>query len=133
MRSRRSSPGRLLGGTKVCPVDESLAKHLWLTWKESQTGPRCRPQPFSRVLTAWKGRSRTYALRVGLLLDHRLWRPRSDYGVCVPMHYLPGAIFRSKDHRSPHSVCSGVLPFAYHGCYLCDPNHSYRLKQGDMT
>jgi hypothetical protein len=45
-----------LGDTKESPVDELLARHLWLTWKEGQAGPRRRPQPFSRVLTAKKVR-----------------------------------------------------------------------------
>src|SRR5215213_6342598 len=45
--------------------------------------------------------SEKFALRVGLLLDQRFrWLSRS-YGICVPMHYLPGALFGSKDHRDP--------------------------------
>src|SRR5215216_1917524 len=36
-----------------CPVEESLARHLWLTYKKKgQAGPRGRPKPFSSVLTA---------------------------------------------------------------------------------
>src|SRR5215204_2865567 len=49
--------------TPRCPADESLARHLWLTWKEGQAGPRRCPQPFSRILTAWKGNSANFALR----------------------------------------------------------------------
>jgi hypothetical protein len=43
------------------------------------------------------------SLWVMLLLDHRLCWLRSGYGVCVPMHYLPGAFFRSKDARDAQS------------------------------
>jgi hypothetical protein len=44
-----------------CPADESLARHPWLTWKEGQAAPRRRPQPSSRILTAWKGDSKNFA------------------------------------------------------------------------
>jgi hypothetical protein len=48
--------------------------------------------------------SKKFALRVDLLQDHRLGRPRGGYGVSVPMHNLPLTIFfRSKDHRRAHS------------------------------
>jgi hypothetical protein len=54
-------------------------------------------------------------LRVELLLDHRLGRLLRGYGVCVTMHYLPGALFRSKDQRSPKSPRGDLLPSAYLG------------------
>jgi hypothetical protein len=38
---------------------------------------------------------------VELLLDHRFGWLSGGYGVRVPMHHLPGAIFWSKDHRNP--------------------------------
>jgi hypothetical protein len=38
-----------------------------------------------------------------LLLDHRSCWLRGGYGVRVPMHYLPGAIFGSKDQSNPQS------------------------------
>jgi hypothetical protein len=53
--------------------------------------------------------------RVGLLLDHRLGRLLRGYWVCVTMHYLLGAHFRSKDHRSPKSPRGDILPSAYLG------------------
>jgi hypothetical protein len=56
MRSRRSGPGRPLGDTKVSGR-RVTPKAPWLTWKEGQAAPRHRPQPFSRILTAWKGNS----------------------------------------------------------------------------
>jgi hypothetical protein len=39
-------------------------------WKEGQAAPRRRPQPFSMILTAWKGHSATFA--VTEFLDVRL-------------------------------------------------------------
>ncbi len=33
----------------------------------------------------------------------------------MPMHYLPGAVLRSKDHRSPKSPRGDVLACAYLG------------------
>src|SRR5215203_2216272 len=41
--------------------------------------------------------------RVALLLDHRLGRLRSGYGVCMSVHDLPGALFGSKDYRDSQS------------------------------
>ncbi len=54
MRSRRCPAPGGRWATPRCPADESLARHLWPTWKEGQAAPRRRPQPFSRILTAWK-------------------------------------------------------------------------------
>ena len=48
----------------------------------------------------FNGVSRKFALRADLLLDHRLGRLGRGYGVRVPMHYLPGPILRSIDHRN---------------------------------
>src|SRR5215217_367742 len=42
-----------------------------------------------------------FALRVDLLLDHRLGCLRDGYGISVSVHYLPGAVFGSEDHRNP--------------------------------
>jgi hypothetical protein len=47
--------------TPRCPADESLARRPWLTWKEGQAAPRRRPQPFSRILIAWKWNSWKFA------------------------------------------------------------------------
>jgi hypothetical protein len=57
MRSRRCSGSGWLWATPGDPTDESLARHLRLTWNEGQAAPRRRPQPPSRILTAWKGYS----------------------------------------------------------------------------
>src|SRR5215208_7919216 len=68
-----------------------------------------------RVLRSWTSVIRDcpkLALRVDLLLDHRLCWPRGGYGVRVPMHYLPGAILWSKDHRNPKSAWSPILTCA---------------------
>ncbi len=46
---------------------------------------------------------------VELFLYHRLCWPRGGYGVCVTMHYLPGAIFRSKGHRDPQIAGGDLL------------------------
>jgi hypothetical protein len=58
MRSRRSSSGWLLGDTKAYGRRVTSKASFWPTWKEGQAAPRRRPQPFSRILTAWKGYSR---------------------------------------------------------------------------
>jgi hypothetical protein len=50
-----------------------------------------------------------FALRVGLLLYHRLSWLRGGYRVCVPMHHLPGAIFGSKGHRNPQIAWGDLL------------------------
>ena len=41
------------------------------TWKEGQAGPRRRPQPFSRILTAWKGNSQKSTYRIVHILNPR--------------------------------------------------------------
>ena len=51
-----------------------------------------------------------FALRVGLLLDHRLGWLRSGYGVCVPMHCLPGILLKPKDRRNPHGNRGDIIP-----------------------
>src|SRR5829696_5756107 len=43
------------------------------------------------------------SLRIELLLDHRLCWLRGGYRVRMPMHNLPPALFRSKDHRNSQS------------------------------
>src|SRR3712207_5624691 len=62
--------------------------------------------------------SRKFALRVGLLLDDRLCCLRSGYRVCMPMHYLPSALFRSKDCRNPQREWVHILPSANLGLQL---------------
>jgi hypothetical protein len=57
MRSRRSGSGRSLGDTKESDRRVTSKAPLGPTWNEGQASPRRRPQPFSRILTAWKGNS----------------------------------------------------------------------------
>jgi hypothetical protein len=56
-------------------------------------------------------------LIVALLLYYCLRMPTGGYGVSVPMHYLPGALFGSKVHRNPQSYWGGILTLANLG--LC--------------
>jgi hypothetical protein len=63
MRSRRcSGPGRLSGDTGMSGRRVTSKAPLGPTWKEGQATPRRRPQPFSRILTAWKWNSANVAL-----------------------------------------------------------------------
>ena len=56
MRSRRClGPGRPSSDTKASGRRVTSKAPLGPTWKEGQAAPRRRPQPFSRILTAWKG------------------------------------------------------------------------------
>jgi hypothetical protein len=66
MRSRRcSGSGRPSGDTGMSGRRVISKTPSGPTWKEGQTAPRRRPQPFSRILTAWKGLySITYAERL---------------------------------------------------------------------
>jgi hypothetical protein len=57
MRSRRSGSGWPLGDTRVFGRRVTSKAPLGPTWKEGQATPRRRPQPSSRILTAWKGNS----------------------------------------------------------------------------
>ena len=55
MRSRRcSGPGRPAGDAKASGRRVTSQGTFGPTWKEGQAAPRRRPQPFSRILTAWK-------------------------------------------------------------------------------
>jgi len=62
MRSRRSGSGRPFGDTKESDRRVTSKAPLGPTWNEGQASPRRRPQPFSRILTAWKVNSRNFAL-----------------------------------------------------------------------
>jgi hypothetical protein len=64
MRSRRSGSGRPLGDTKESDRRVTCKAPLGPTWNEGQASPRRRPQPFSRILTAWKGNSRNSAYSI---------------------------------------------------------------------
>jgi hypothetical protein len=63
--------------------------------------------------SVWNECSQKFALRVGLLLDHRFGWLSGGYGVRVPMHDLPLTVFGSKDHRRAHCVWGDLLPSAY--------------------
>jgi hypothetical protein len=58
------------------------------------------------------------------------------------MHYLPGALLRSKDHRNPQSKWGDILPSANLGLYplylhnvgkLSSDVLRYGLEAGDLT
>ena len=72
--------------------------------------------------------SRRFALRVELLLDHRLCWLSGGYGVCVPMHHLPLTIFGSKDPRDPHVDRGNVLPCVHLGLYPLYPHNVGKLR-----
>jgi hypothetical protein len=92
-----------------------MNKWMYLRMSGSTRGLLTRPHIRSFLsanfaLTAfWEVRSKG----VGLPRDHRFDWPRGGYGVCVTMHDLPGALFRSKDHRNPQIERRDIPPFAY--------------------
>src|ERR687886_1121020 len=47
-----------------------------------------------------------------LRLHYRFYWLGGAYRVCVPMHYLPGTLFGSKDHRNPQIEWLDILPSA---------------------
>jgi hypothetical protein len=64
MRSRRClGPGRPAGETKMSGRRVTRKAPL-ADVERGQAGPRRRPQPFSRILTAWKGYSGKVACRI---------------------------------------------------------------------
>jgi hypothetical protein len=64
MRSRRClGPGRPAGETKMSGRRVTRKAPL-ADVERGQAGPRRRPQPFSRILTAWKGYSRKCTIRI---------------------------------------------------------------------
>jgi hypothetical protein len=71
MRSRRSSSGWLLGDTKAYGRRVTSKASFWPAWKEGQAAPRRRPQPFCRILTAWKGFSQKLDFRLTAFLEGR--------------------------------------------------------------
>src|SRR5947209_14593056 len=72
--------------------------------------------------------SPTFALRIGLLLDHRLCRSTGSYRVCVPVQDLSIALFGSKDHRNLQSDWGDILTSADLG--LCPLYPHYVGKIG---
>src|SRR3712207_4809719 len=74
-----------------------------------------------------KTRSRTFALRVELLLDHRLCWLSCGYGVCVPMYHLPRTVFRPKDHRDPQCGWGEVLHPAHLDLHALYPHRVREL------
>src|SRR5215212_10515982 len=61
---------------------------------------------------AWNRNSANFALRVGLLLDHRFGWLRSGYGVRMSVHDLPSAIFGPEDARDAQSHGANILTAA---------------------
>ncbi len=55
---------------------------------------------------------RSEGLVAALFLYHRIDWPGGGYRVCMPMQNLPGALFRSKDHRNPQSEWDDILSSA---------------------
>jgi hypothetical protein len=82
------------------------------------------------VVRSLTGQGSTLAVvaSVDLLLDHRFGWLSRGYGVCVPMHYLPGAVFRSKDHRSPQSPWGSLLSPADLGLALLYLHYVSKLR-----
>ena len=82
MRSRllrlRVAVGRRLG---VRPTSH-LQGTFGPTWKEGQAAPRCRPQPSSRILTAWKRNSRK---SISTILNIRPYRAGAMRHLATPM------------------------------------------------
>ena len=76
-----------------------------------------------------------FALRVGLLLDHRFRWLRGGYGVGVSMHDLTHTLLGSEDHRDPQSGLGDILPSADFGLYPLYPHRvgelgSHVLRHG---
>src|SRR5919202_3385940 len=65
---------------------------------------------------------------VALLLYYRLRWLTGGYGVCVPMHYLPGALLGSKAHRNPQSYWGGILTLANLGLCPLHPQDVGKLR-----
>src|SRR5215213_8872664 len=90
---------------------------------------------------AWNRNSANFALRVGLLLDHRFRWLRGGYGVRMSVHDLPSAIFGPEDARDAQSHGGNILtpanlgPVALHfhdigklgGNVLCQVLEAYDL------
>ena len=72
-----SGPGRPAGDAEASGRRVTSKAPLRPTWKGGQTGPKHRPQPSSRILTAWKVNSanRTSALRSSKKFVIRKQRP----------------------------------------------------------
>jgi hypothetical protein len=66
---RFAGQNRSCGGFGIRGVTSKA--RLWPEWKEGQAGPRRRPQPSSRILTAWEGNSRTLGCRMLHSPDHK--------------------------------------------------------------
>jgi hypothetical protein len=75
-------------------------------------------------------------------LDRRLCRLSRGYGVRVPKHYLPLAVFGSIDHRNSQVDRGNVLPCAHLGLLPLYPHRvgklrSYQFRDhieaGDLT
>jgi hypothetical protein len=85
MRSRHcSGSGWPSGDTKGSGRGVTSKAPLGPTWKEGQAAlPRRRPQPSSRILTAWKGNSPKFA---------QLRSPGSDRRLPTREHHNAGVV-----------------------------------------
>src|SRR5215210_273113 len=112
VRRRRRTRGRSL----LCCVRMSMmpAELAWRTCSHARYSPECVEEgAFCEVELPLYGVLRKSALRIALLLlNHRFGRSRAGYGVRMPMHYLPGPLFRAIDHRNPKSERGNVPPSA---------------------
>jgi hypothetical protein len=68
------------------------------------------------------------SLRVTLFLYQRFGWPSRGYRVCVSVHNLPSAIFRSKDHRNPQINWGHILPSANPGLCPLYPHDIGKLR-----
>src|SRR5919202_7099776 len=85
--------------------------------------------PCNRVLgSSAKRRSEKFALGGELVPYHRFDWPSRGYRVCVPMHYLPGAIFWPKDHRNPQIEWGNILLSAKLGPVALYPHNVGQLR-----
>src|SRR5829696_4423539 len=101
MRSRRSGSGRPLGDTKESDRRVTCKAPLGPTWNEGQASPRRRPQPFSRILTAWNRNSRKFTERLQKILqlsDTLVPLPR----VCCVHYVLRGRHVKAQDRYLPY-------------------------------
>ena len=109
MRSRRcSGPGRRSGDTGMSGRRVTCKAPLGPTWKEGQAAPRRRPQPSSRILTAWKGYSRKF--RVAPVLCSRFQVTLPKGAATFGRRFRITALRRTRVHRGAFSRCWASAP-----------------------